>query len=196
MLLAAIATASALDASPAPGGARDGGRDALSVAIDAYDATGLLLGAAHVDVPAEGMSAYYAMKRSSLTFDTQALGGKSVVNVIQGVASRIPKTAWILFHTIAARDNHVRRAGEPVGAQQGVLTSVLTPKPHPPPLPPAGVAKREPRRDDGPPRRRAHVALHDGGHAAHPRAARGDGRRSRARCRRRWRPLARSELFL
>lgn len=141
VFLAAIATTSALDASPAPGGARDGGRDALSVAIDAYDATGLLLGAAHVDVPAEGMSAYYAMKRSSLAFDTQALGGKSVVNVIQGVASRIPKTAWILFHTIAARDNHVRRAGGPVGARQGVFRRCSR-HPTPPPASPPGRCRQ------------------------------------------------------
>ena len=52
-----------------------------------------------VDVPAAGMSAYYAMRRSPLKMDVMELGGKSVVMGLAGIRHQLPQTGWILFHT-------------------------------------------------------------------------------------------------
>ena len=100
-LLAACASAAfAYEVSPVPGGAHDGGRD--GVRITAHDGD-VEVGAATVSVPASGMSAFYAMKRSSVAFDSIELGGKSVVTAIAGVAAPLPGShAWVLTHGEAA----------------------------------------------------------------------------------------------
>ena len=95
------------EASPVPGGARDGGRDPVvhggardggrdTVMIEAFslDDVGahVPLDSAFVEVTAEGMSAYYAMKRSSIKFESTEMvrrplrakreGGKADGNVV------------------------------------------------------------------------------------------------------------------
>lgn len=114
-----------------PGGQRDGGRDVVNIEVYTLDESGasVELTRGHVEVPAAGMSAYYAMKRSSIPFSTTEMvsqsvcardrqlaklthqphaipsphfqGGKSVVTIIADVAQRFPKTAWILTHKSA-----------------------------------------------------------------------------------------------
>ena len=93
------ARAGALESSPAPGGSADGGRraDAATVVVLGLDAAEL--DAAQVAVPAGGMSAYYAMKRSTIAFDSTSLGGKSIVHTVAGTKHSLPKTAWILSVT-------------------------------------------------------------------------------------------------
>lgn len=75
------------EASPKPGGAADGGRGGASglVLIRASNLDGSEIASASVEVPGEGMSGYYAFKRSSIKWDSQMLGGKSVVTTIGGV---------------------------------------------------------------------------------------------------------------
>jgi hypothetical protein len=63
------------EASPVPGGVRDGGRDIVTIEAFSLDDTGahVLLDSASVEVPTAGMSAYYAMKRSTIKFESTEL---------------------------------------------------------------------------------------------------------------------------
>ena len=63
------------EASPVPGGARDGGRDIVTIEAYSLDETGshILLDSTTVEVPSAGMSAYYAMKRSTIKFESTEL---------------------------------------------------------------------------------------------------------------------------
>jgi hypothetical protein len=88
LLLAAVSfsVSFAVESSPGPGGAADGGRGGLAaLQIRVFNMEGTEIAAGGVDVPAEGMSAYYAFKRSQISWDSQELGGKSIVTKISGV---------------------------------------------------------------------------------------------------------------
>jgi len=85
-LLFFATTALALESSPAPGGGADGGRPIPPVFIRVIALNESIIDSTTVAVPAGGMSAYYAFKRSSIVWDSQSLGDKAVVTVISGVA--------------------------------------------------------------------------------------------------------------
>ena len=74
-LFTLLSLAMANEASPVPGGVRDGGRDIVTIEAFSLDDTGahVLLDSATVEVPTAGMSAYYAMKRSTLKFESTEL---------------------------------------------------------------------------------------------------------------------------
>ncbi len=86
LLLLATTGTLALESSPAPGGGADGGRPIPPVSIRVIALNETIIDSTTVAVPAGGMSAYYAFKRSSIVWDSQSLGDKAVVTVISGVA--------------------------------------------------------------------------------------------------------------
>ena len=85
-LLTAFSASHAYEASPVPGGQRDGGRDVVNIEVFTLDEAGasVELTRGHVEVPAAGMSAYYAMKRSSIPFSTTEMVSQNRVRVEEG----------------------------------------------------------------------------------------------------------------